>query len=101
MLTWSYDAKCSTMNGPTGLIFAAKSRYTDQNWFRDLLRLTIVRTRTGTLLGLADVDAGIGTIQTGSNPAVLNPVGSLPLDVGGGMRTDDAKLWMSRHAFNQ
>ena len=44
---------------------------------------------------MTDVNAGLGTTaQSGTNPAVLNPVGSATstaYDVGQGMVTDDAE----------
>ena len=57
--------------------------------------------------GFADAAAGIGsTIQSGTNPAVLNPVGSATSSdytVGGGMRKDSAESLdgTGSDAFNQ
>jgi hypothetical protein len=100
------------MNGPTGLIFAMRSRYTDQTgsetFFDEVDTAFSGQDKNRDVTsGFADVDAGIGTTsQTGSNPAVLNPVGSATstaYDVGGGMRTDDAEALdgTGNNAFNQ
>ena len=72
------------MNGPTGLIFAMRSRYTDQTgsetFFDEVDTAFSGQDKNRDITSEADVDAGIGTTsQTGSNPAVLNPVGSAPL----------------------
>ena len=109
----AYDlAGVQPMNGPTGLIFAMRSRYTDQTgsetFFDEVDTAFSGQDKNRDITsGFADVDAGIGTTsQTGSNPAVLNPVGSATstaYDVGGGMRTDDAEALdgTGNNAFNQ
>ena len=57
--------------------------------------------------GMSDVNAGLGTTsQTGSNPSVLNPVGtatSTAYDVGQGMKTQDSEALdgTDGNAFNQ
>ena len=75
----AYDvAGVQPMTGPTGLIFAMRSRYTNQ-------------TGTETFYNEADTDfSGTGT-HAGSNPAVLNdsPAGSYT--TGAGMSTDAAE----------
>ena len=109
----AYDlAGVQPMNGPTGLIFAMRSRYTDQTgsetFFDEVDTAFSGQDKNRDVTsGFADVDAGIGTTsQSGSNPAVLNPVGSATstaYDVGGGMRTDDAEALdgTGNNAFNQ
>ena len=100
------------MSGPTGLIFAMRSRYEDQSGsetFFDEVDTAFSGQDAGFDLtdGFSDVDAGIGTTaQSGTNPAVLNPVGSATstaYDVGQGMRTDDAEDLdgTGSNAFNQ
>ena len=109
-----YDlAGVQPMNGPTGLIFAMRSRYTDQSgsetFFDEVDTAFSGQDKNRDMTdGFSDVDAGIGTTsQTGSNPAVLNPVGSATstaYDVGGGMRTDDGFEDLDgtgSNAFNQ
>ena len=109
----AYDlAGVQPMNGPTGLIFAMRSRYTDQNgsetFFDEVDTAFSGQDKNRDVTsGFDDVDAGIGTTaQTGSNPAVLNPVGtasSTAYDVGQGMRTDSAEALdgTGNDAFNQ
>ena len=97
----AYDlAGVQPMSGPTGLIFLMRSRYEDQSGsetFFDEVDTAFSGQDAGFDLtdGFSDVDAGIGTTaQSGTNPAVLNPVGSATstaYDVGQGMRTDDAE----------
>ena len=109
----AYDlAGVQPMSGPTGLIFAMRSRYEDQSGsetFFDEVDTAFSGQDAGFDLtsGFSDVDAGIGTTaQSGTNPAVLNPVGSATstaYDVGQGMRTDDAEALdgTGSNAFNQ
>ena len=109
----AYDlAGVQPMSGPTGLIFAMRSRYTNQSGteaFYDEADTTFSGQDAGSDLsnGFADVAAGIGsTIQAGSNPAALNPVGSASsagYTVGGGMRKDDSESLdgTGSDAFNQ
>jgi len=109
----AYDlAGVQPMSGPTGLIFAMRSRY---------------KTMTGTETFYNEVDSafsgqdanfdltqgwtsaavGMGTTaQSGSNPAVLNPTATATetaYDVGQGMRTDNAEKLdgTGNTAFNQ
>ena len=109
----AYDlAGVQPMSGPTGLIFAMRSRY---------------KTMTGTETFYNEVDSafsgqdanfdltqgwtsaavGMGTTaQSGANPAVLNPTASATetaYDVGQGMRTDNAEKLdgTGNTAFNQ
>jgi hypothetical protein len=108
----AYDlAGVQPMSGPTGLIFAMRSRYTSQGGDEALFNEADTAfsgqdsnfNRTN---GFSDVAAGMGTTaQSGSNPSVLNPVGSADstgYDVGQGLRTDDAEnLGDGIGAFNQ
>jgi len=109
----AYDlAGVQPMSGPTGLIFAMRSRY---------------KTMTGTETFYNEVDSafsgqdanfdltqgwtsaavGMGTTaQSGANPAVLNPTATATetaYDVGQGMRTDNAEKLdgTGNTAFNQ
>jgi FlaG/FlaF family flagellin (archaellin) len=110
----AYDlAGVQPMSGPTGLIFAMRSRYTNQSGTEAFFN-EVDTTFSGTDAGFdttltrdfADVNAGIGTtIQGGTNPSVLNPVGtatSTAYNVGQGMPTGDAEaLDGGTNAFNQ
>ena len=97
----AYDlAGVQPMNGPTGLIFAMRSRYNSQNGteaFFDEADTAFSGQDDGNNLtaGFTDVVAGLGTTsQSGTNPSILNPVGSATstaYDVGQGMVTGDAE----------
>jgi len=100
------------MSGPTGLIFAMRSRYTNQSGTEAFFNepdTTFSGQDAGfdESNGFADVASGIGsTIQSGTNPSVLNPVGSATSSdytVGGGMRKDSAESLdgTGSDAFNQ
>ena len=109
----AYDlAGVQPMNGPTGLIFAMRSRYETQSGsetFFDEVDTAYSGQDAGFDLtsGFSDVNAGLGTTaQSGTNPAVLNPVGtatSTAYDVGQGMVTSDAEALdgTGNNAFNQ
>ena len=109
----AYDlAGVQPMNGPTGLIFAMRSRLQDQSgaetFFDEVDTAFSGQDKNRDVTsGFADAAAGIGTTaQNGPNPAVLNPVGtatSTAYNVGGGMRTDDAENLdgTGNNAFNQ
>ena len=75
----AYDvAGVQPMTGPTGLIFAMRSRYTAQNG-------------TETFYNEADSDfSGAGT-QAGTNPAILNDAPAGTYTGGTGMATADAE----------
>jgi hypothetical protein len=86
------------MNGPTGLIFAMRSKTGGQNGtetFFDEVDSTFSGQNNSRNLsgGFSDGAVGFGTTnQDGTNPSVLNPVGSAttnpsPYNVGGGMET--------------
>ena len=97
----AYDlAGVQPMSGPTGLIFAMRSRYTNQSGTEALFDepdsafsgQNSAENLTG---GFTDTAAGFGTTsQSGTNPSVLNPVGSATTsayDVGQGMNTGDSE----------
>ena len=97
----AYDlAGVQPMSGPTGLIFAMRSRYKDMTGsetFYNEVNTAFSGQSSGNDLtsGFADVTAGLGTTdQSGTNPAVLNPVStasSTGYDVGEGMVTGDSE----------
>ena len=99
----AYDlAGVQPMNGPTGLIFAMRSRYETQSGSEALFNeadTAFSGQDDGFNLegGFADGAVGLGTTaQNGPNPAVLNPVGTAttnpsPYNVGEGMQTGDAE----------
>ena len=98
----AYDlAGVQPMNGPTGLIFAMRSRYTRQGGpetFYDEVNTAFSGQDDGNDLtaGFSDGPVGLGTTSQSSetNPSVLNPVGtatSTAYDVGQGMVTGDAE----------
>ena len=97
----AYDlAGVQPMNGPTGLIFAMRSRYETQSGteaFYNEADTGFAGQDDGFDLtaGFDDVNAGLGTTaQSGTNPSVLNPVGtatSTAYDVGQGMATGDGE----------
>ena len=107
----AYDlAGVQPMSGPTGLIFAMRSRYNNQSGsetFFDEVDTAFSGQDSGfdVTSGFADAAAGIGTTsQSGSNPSILNPVGtatSTAYNVGGGMGTADAEALGSSDHFNQ
>ena len=86
------------MSGPTGLIFAMRSRYQNQSGaetFFDEVDSAFSGQNSGRSLegGFSDGAVGFGTTaQSGSNPSALNPVGAAttnpsPYNVGQGMET--------------
>jgi len=97
----AYDlAGVQPMSGPTGLIFAMRSRYTNQSGTEALFNEPDTafagQNDGGTLTaGQTDQAAGFGTgAQAGTNPAVLNPVGSATTsayNVGQGMATGESE----------
>ena len=108
----AYDlAGVQPMSGPTGLIFAMRSKYSTQAGTEALFNeadTAFSGQNEGFDLtqGMSDVAAGLGTTaQSGSNPAALNPVGtasSTGYDVGQGMRTDEAEdLGTAGDNFNE
>jgi Major capsid protein Gp23 len=111
----AYDlAGVQPMSGPTGLIFAMRSRYTNQSGteaFYNEVDTAFSGQDAGLdePAGFSDGAVGFGTTaQSGSNPSVLNPVGTAttnpsPYNVGQGMATGDAENLdgNSTDAFNQ
>jgi len=112
----AYDlAGVQPMNGPTGLIFAMRSRFTNQSGTEALFNeadtafsgqnegfdLTSGFTATGSN------NVGLGTTaQSGSNPGLLSgsaaQTNATDYNVGQGMRTDDAEdLGTSGDNFNE
>ncbi len=108
----AYDlAGVQPMNGPTGLIFAMRSRYETQNGREALFdeadtgfssqssQFDFTNGNTGTSVGMGT------TSQAGTNPSVLNPTATATesdYSVGQGMRTDDAEnLGVGSDHFNQ
>ena len=97
----AYDlAGVQPMSGPTGLIFAMRSRYTNQSGTEALFNeADTAFSGQGDGLdetaGFSDGVAGMGTTaQGGSNPGLLNPVGtasSTSYNVGQGMKTGDSE----------
>jgi hypothetical protein len=111
----AYDlAGVQPMSGPTGLIFAMRSRYQNQSGTESFYNEVNTSfsgqdggfDETG---GYSDGPVGFGTTnQSGSNPSVLNPVGTAttnpsPYNVGQGMATGDAENLdgAGADAFNQ
>ena len=109
----AYDlAGVQPMSGPTGLIFAMRSRYTNQTGTEALFNeadtaFSGQSAAAGALTdGMTNAAVGMGTdAQAGSNPGLLNPEGSQAYNtynVGQGMRTDDAEdLGDGAGAFNE
>ena len=100
----AYDlAGVQPMNGPTGLIFAMRSRYNNQSGTEALFNeadTSFSGQNDGLDVNTGDVNTNVGlgtTAQSGSNPGLLN--GSVPpaqttateYNVGQGMRTDTAE----------
>jgi len=111
----AYDlAGVQPMSGPTGLIFAMRSRYTSQSGnetFYDEVNSAFSGQDKNVDLtaGYADGPVGFGTTnQTGTNPSALNPVGTASTNtgvynVGEGMVTGDAEALRGtgNNAFQQ
>ena len=98
----AYDlAGVQPMNGPTGLIFAMRSRYKTQTGTEALFNEadTAFSGQSASFnqtSGAVNSAVGLGTTgQQGTNPALLNPEGSQAFNtysVGEGMRTDEAEF---------
>ena len=107
----AYDlAGVQPMSGPTGLIFAMRSKYSTMNGTEALFdeaNSAFSGQNSGqTLTDYTNLATGFGTTaQSGTNPAVLNPVSTATTtayNVGQGMRTGDAEnLGTGDNAFNQ
>ena len=97
----AYDlAGVQPMSGPTGLIFAMRSRYKNMNGeetFYDEVNSAFSGQNNAHDItsGATSIATGMGTTgQQGSNPAVLNPTSAANnrlYTVGQGMRTDHAE----------
>ncbi len=108
----AYDlAGVQPMNAPTGLIFAMRSKYVDQNGTEALFNeadtaFSGQNAGYGNTAGATGVAAGFGTTaQSGANPGLLNPTGS-PLggyNVGQGMSTAESEALdgTGSSAFNE
>jgi len=113
----AYDlAGVQPMNGPTGLIFAMRSRYANMTGtealFGEADTAFAAQNNSGNLTnGFTNGAVGFGTtggtgLTGATNPAALNPQGSqaaTTYPVGQGMRTDEAEALGdgSSNAFNQ
>ena len=109
----AYDlAGVQPMSGPTGLIFAMRSRYTNQSgteaFFNEPDTAFSGQNEGFDLTnGMSGAAAGLGTTsQSGTNPSVLNPTSTATqtdYNTGQGMRTDDAESLdgTGNDAFNQ
>ena len=107
----AYDlAGVQPMNGPTGLIFAMRSRYTNQTGSEAFYNeVDSAYSGQGATFAETDgwVDGSVGlgtTAQQGTNPGLLNPIGSATAttyNVGQGMRTDEAENLGGGPAFNE
>ena len=99
----AYDlAGVQPMNGPTGLIFAMRSRYTNQTGTEALFNEADTAFSgqpdgLDELAGATNATVGLGTTaQQGSNPGLLDPTvpqtgDGTTYNVGQGMRTDTAE----------
>jgi len=97
----AYDlAGVQPMNGPTGLIFAMRSRYESQTGTEALFNeadsaFSGQDDGFNATNGFTAGNVGMGTTaQQGTNPGLLNPEGSqtaTQYTVGQGLRTDDAE----------
>ena len=87
----AYDlAGVQPMTGPTGLIFAMRSRYTNQSGAEALF--DEADTGFSGARGTQTVTAGIGTTNpTGDNPALLNTTGQSAYTTGAGMKTSESE----------
>ena len=113
----AYDlAGVQPMNGPTGLIFAMRSRYSAQDGTEAFFdeadsafsgqREGFDATQAQRYVANSDVESvGFGTTaQSGSNPGALNDSGAVGTDynVGQGMGTSDAEgLGETNNNFNE
>ena len=83
------------MNGPTGLIFAMRSKYTSQSSANEAFynesdtRFSAQNAANSLVAG--NVGFGTTAAQTGTNPSVLNDASPGPYGVSTGMNTGDAE----------
>jgi hypothetical protein len=110
----AYDiAGVQPMSGPTGLIFAMRSRYVNQSGTEAFFNeadsaFSGQPAGRDDVVGFSSTAVGMGTTsQSGVNPAVLNPVGGAgdqtAYTTGQGLRTDSAENLdgTGTDAFNQ
>ena len=107
----AYDlAGVQPMNGPTGLIFAMRSKYKTQSGTEALFNepdsaFSGQDSAFNNTNGWTDGAVGLGTTaQRGTNPGLLNPEAgqtSSTYNVGQGMRTDDAEALGTSEQFNE
>jgi len=106
----AYDlAGVQPMNGPTGLIFAMRSRYTSQGGDEALFdeadtgfSNSGIQTSNPYVAGSDGAAAGFGTAQSGLNPGILNPnANSTNYSVGQGMNTEYAEELGAGQSFNE
>ena len=91
------------MNGPTGLIFAMRSRYTSQSGteaFFDEADTRFSAQNAGGTLASGNVGFGTTAAQSGTNPSVLNDNGGT-YNVSTGMNTGDSEGLGAGDAFNE
>jgi hypothetical protein len=89
----AYDlAGVQPMNGPTGLIFAMRSKYNNQNGTETFYNeVNSAFSGQPSAVG-AGGTVGMGTTsQSGDNPGLLNIDGQLSYRVGQGMKTSEAE----------
>ena len=103
----AYDlAGVQPMTGPTGLIFAMRSRYGtnrtsgDETFYNEVNTAFSAQNSNGTATqgnytgevgGGSTTGFGTTTSQSGTNPGLLNPDGSLAYTTGQGMQTADSE----------
>ena len=92
------------MNGPTGLIFAMRSKYTSQNsaneaFFDEADTRFSAQSATNNLVS-GNVGFGTTAAQSGTNPSVLNDNGGT-YNVSTGMNTGDSEGLGDGNAFNE
>ena len=113
----AYDlAGVQPMTGPTGLIFAMRSRFSTQDGTEALFNepdtsFSSQNNSSNLTNGFSGGSVGFGTtggtgLTNASNPAALNPEGSqtaVTYPTGQGMRTDDAEKMgdATANAFNE
>jgi hypothetical protein len=93
----AYDvAGVQPMTGPTGLIFAMRSRYAsqggDETFYNEVDSAFSGQNSSSSLAGFGSTAAGMGTTaQSGTNPSVLNASPAGTYNVGQGMVTGDSE----------
>jgi len=107
----AYDlAGVQPMNGPTGLIFAMRSRYNTQDGAEALFNEADTAfsgqdSGFDNTNGMTNAAVGLGTTaqspSSDGNPSVLNDSSPGTYNVGQGMRTDDAEGLGESDHFNQ